>query len=242
MAALCSDSEITQAATSAPASSTAPTATFTLFPTLVPELRLKIWGMCVPGPRTVKIKSCTCCSNSRLKCKAMVEDEAIPGFAHACRESREVALKDHDMAFGARFGKSLYFNHNTDTLYFSNEEAFICFATRRLGKREAVKAEDVVKRIVIRTEYQPSLTQFWYHHLAKFSALETLKLDYVYSRNTSQASVSIVKWHFAIRWEGDILVAAIKYHAKRWPQNTMLRCQDGSYVQMDVKRERGMPP
>jgi len=100
--------------------------TFTLFPKLPPEIRLKIWRYITPGPRIVEIQYAT-------EPKRLVE--SIPGtlrpvgpgwiskdpqpiVLHICQESRMEALKRYQLALGT-YENLIYVDFSVDILYFA---------------------------------------------------------------------------------------------------------------------------
>jgi hypothetical protein len=99
---------------------------FTLFPELPSELRLKIWRTSLPGPRVVGIQY-------KIGYESGLDGKMIQAFAgwkspdpvpivlHACHESREEALKRFHLSFGTELHPArIYFNFWTDTVRFSN--------------------------------------------------------------------------------------------------------------------------
>lgn len=91
--------------------STTVTASFSLFPLLAPELRLKIWQHACPS-RIVSVRympeSDSCVSSSKP-----------PAVLQACRESREEALRTYTLTFGTQSSSArIYFNPYRDILYF----------------------------------------------------------------------------------------------------------------------------
>ncbi|KAH7364108.1 hypothetical protein BKA65DRAFT_572299 [Rhexocercosporidium sp. MPI-PUGE-AT-0058] len=83
---------------------TSPLTTFTLFPELPFELRLKIWNCIASGPRTVTITYGSQATRHKGKTISMVE-----------------GLKSYQLAFGSQYhAAKIYFNFWTDILRFGN--------------------------------------------------------------------------------------------------------------------------
>jgi len=83
---------------------------FSLFPSLAPELRIKIWQhACQPRTITVRYDS------ERDKCLSC---STPPALLHATHESRVEAQKQYKLCFGtAHHPARIYFNPYHDTLY-----------------------------------------------------------------------------------------------------------------------------
>jgi len=83
---------------------------FSLFPSLAPELRIKIWQhACQPRTITVRYDS------ERDKCLSC---STPPAILHATQESRTEAQKQYKLCFGtAQHPARIYFNPYHDTLY-----------------------------------------------------------------------------------------------------------------------------
>jgi hypothetical protein len=84
------------------ATSPAPSTTFTLFPLLPFELRLKIWSFALSIPRTVTI-ACKkdMLNRERRYVTAFTTTSPPPAPLHACREARSEALKIYKPCFRA---------------------------------------------------------------------------------------------------------------------------------------------
>ncbi|CAG8957639.1 hypothetical protein HYFRA_00010506 [Hymenoscyphus fraxineus] len=90
--------------------------TFTLFPTLPTELRLKIWHFILPGPRDVIIKYALSRSqSSRIPLTTWKSPTPIPKILHINREAREVGLKYLTPAL-----PHIYMNLALDTFVLGN--------------------------------------------------------------------------------------------------------------------------
>ncbi|TAQ88116.1 hypothetical protein B7494_g3580 [Chlorociboria aeruginascens] len=100
---------------------------FTLFPDLPCELRIKIWKLAEPGPRTVRIQY-----NMNYKSwngkfiadfKGWTSPDPAPTILHVCQESRAEALRTYSPAFGSYFhAPKVYINFSIDTLKFDNPQ------------------------------------------------------------------------------------------------------------------------
>ena len=88
---------------------------FEQFPTLPPELRLKIWKL-VPESRIVLVRFHRDGRKHQCECAA-----SVPTILHSCRESRHEGLKIYHKAFDSKWAlNSVYFNYKTDTLCMSS--------------------------------------------------------------------------------------------------------------------------
>jgi hypothetical protein len=94
-----------------------PAETFTLFPKLATELRLKVWKMVLPGPRVVVVEY-------SKKTKLPFSPARIPVILQVNRESRDEALKSYTLAFGldGADGK-IFFDFSNDIFVFDEDFA-----------------------------------------------------------------------------------------------------------------------
>jgi 2EXR family len=102
--------------------------TFTLFPKLPQELRVKIWEYALPeGPRVVKVYYQGQQSmEPKFKIRAEVSDPAT-SLLRVSVEARIVALKAYPLAFQTPLLKPLHFNFEKDTLSFYGPNALKYF-------------------------------------------------------------------------------------------------------------------
>jgi 2EXR family len=92
--------------------------TFTLFPKLAVELRLRIWELALPGPRLVEMRSDACPRDNSHR--------STPSILHVCSESRAEALKWYTalpLGLASDPLRAVYVNFEIDTLYFSVDPA-----------------------------------------------------------------------------------------------------------------------
>jgi hypothetical protein len=85
---------------------------FTLFSWLPVEIRLLVWKHALPGPRTVTISSNDICINlspgKLFTCFVATHNaDIVPTILHASKESRAVAKKYYELAFGIRLSNYL---------------------------------------------------------------------------------------------------------------------------------------
>ncbi|KAG4424790.1 hypothetical protein IFR04_002138 [Cadophora malorum] len=102
-----------------------PLTTFTVFPELPFELRLKIWHCIAQGPRTVTITYGSQATRHKGKTISRFDGwgtpEPAPIILHICHESRVEGLKSYQLAFGSHFhAAKIYFNFAADILRFGN--------------------------------------------------------------------------------------------------------------------------
>ncbi|PMD42164.1 hypothetical protein L207DRAFT_580838 [Hyaloscypha variabilis F] len=106
---------------------------FKFFPKLPPEIRLMVWRHALPKPRTITITSTDFTTrgergwpvrNNRVSHNA----QNVPCILHACPESRRLALKTYQLAFGRQLRQQpIYFNFQTDILLLADESAVKSF-------------------------------------------------------------------------------------------------------------------
>ncbi|KAH8602948.1 hypothetical protein B0O99DRAFT_604744 [Bisporella sp. PMI_857] len=100
---------------------------FTSFPLLPYEIRLRIWEFIAPGPRTVQVSYHANYKQFNGRASAAfdgwISKTPIPTILHICHESRVEALKSFQLAFGTYFHKpTIYLNFDMDTVLFGDED------------------------------------------------------------------------------------------------------------------------
>ncbi|KAE8448349.1 hypothetical protein EG329_009593 [Mollisiaceae sp. DMI_Dod_QoI] len=96
---------------------------FTNFPELPSELRLKIWEYALPGPRILGVGHKTQYKTIYGRAIPTIFEwrtsDPVPSILHACHESREEALKNYRPSFGIPLqqGKN-YIDFSKETIYF----------------------------------------------------------------------------------------------------------------------------
>jgi hypothetical protein len=140
--------------------------TFTLFPQLPQELRLKVWQSTIE-PRIVRIKW-----SAQLSQCTTPDNPIILRVSH---ESREEGLKTYRPAFVTASASRpvVYANFLLDTVDFDWETAYGQLSHFIHGElKTALKA---VKSLIIRKlDFEVELAEPWISLLAEFSELETL--------------------------------------------------------------------
>jgi hypothetical protein len=113
--------------------------TFTLFPTLPIELRLKIWRFTLPGPRNVGIKI-RFKDNGFGGWMSRPSTPPPPTALQICHESRAEALKTYILSFGTTaYPPTIYFNYEIDTLCFGDGPHALSLGKER---EEGIRASD----------------------------------------------------------------------------------------------------
>ena len=98
-----------------------PALEFTVFPKLLPELRIMIWRFSANNQRTITIHDFGGSGCQRTGRFAKHNATAVPGVLHANSEARATAFKHCTLRFGPQFnGNPIYFNYNADGLCFPN--------------------------------------------------------------------------------------------------------------------------
>ncbi|KFY63214.1 hypothetical protein V496_04063 [Pseudogymnoascus sp. VKM F-4515 (FW-2607)] len=100
--------------------------TFTLFPLLPPEIRLKIWRSALSVPRLVVISSTSCTVTPTPDGDAIVVDcPPLPLCSQACRESRGETLRVYDKCFATIFDRQMcLFNFEHDRFLIGGPDPF----------------------------------------------------------------------------------------------------------------------
>jgi hypothetical protein len=105
---------------------------FTLFPQLPAELRIKIWVLSLPDPRIVALNYSHAPfdpSYRTLRDQAMrgcTSPTAIPSILHTSREARHEALLFYNLSFNIHHGTAkIFFNPAIDVLYFGPKEGYL---------------------------------------------------------------------------------------------------------------------
>ncbi|KAN0099374.1 hypothetical protein V8E51_013149 [Hyaloscypha variabilis] len=119
---------------------------FTLFSKLAPELRLKIWGYALPGPRVIrlslKLNPAYNPDPDYVKYEQcdVVAKPAVPALLHACHEARIVALQVYKQAFASRLRDAIYFDFNQDIL-FGDDNVISAFFAKGEKVENAIPAQ-----------------------------------------------------------------------------------------------------
>src|SRR6187402_1059733 len=89
---------------------------FTRFPDLPTELRLKIWGFAWQAQRVVELQYC-------IVDRQFFSFQHLPAVLHTSRESREAGLQYYHLSFGTdRHPPGTYFNAANDIVYFGSRQ------------------------------------------------------------------------------------------------------------------------
>jgi hypothetical protein len=140
--------------------------TFTLFPRLPQELRLKIWQSTI-DPRIVHIKW------SRLLSQCVTPDNPI--ILQVSRESREEGLKTYRPSFATTSSSTpvVYANFSLDTVSFDWDTVYGRLSHFISGDLKAALKQ--VRSVTIhKIDFENQLEEPWASVLAEFSELEKL--------------------------------------------------------------------
>jgi hypothetical protein len=97
--------------------------TFTLFPKLPTELRLKIWKYALPGPRAIRVQRAWSTLSRRIRAVAKP-----PAVLQINSESRQLALRFYEVSFNnAIKGRPIGIDYQVDALYMESWGAFNSF-------------------------------------------------------------------------------------------------------------------
>lgn len=98
-----------------------PSLEFTIFPKLLPELRIMIWRFAANHERTITIHDFGGSECHRTGRFAKHNATAVPGVLHANSEARATGFMHYTLRFGPQFnGNPIYFNCNADGICFPN--------------------------------------------------------------------------------------------------------------------------
>lgn len=163
---------------------------FTLFSLLPTELRLKIWGFCLPGPRIVGLKytyspfDTSHRSSHEQAMRGCTSPTAFPNILHTNREARHEALLYYTLCFNITHGVAkIFFNTAIDVLYFGPKGGYLdsfkqfADASSMVSKSELVK----VKRLAVHEDLfsqsnehvsSTRIKEFWEYVSRKFRNVE----------------------------------------------------------------------
>jgi hypothetical protein len=159
---------------------------FTLFPRLPLELRLKIWQTMLPGPRTVniqyKMKYDEFDGKKVSSFTGWTSFDPVPVALHVCQESREESLKRYQTSFGSYFHASkIYFDFSKDILRFgaddgSSKNIYLLDIFLGGGYHGANDVEKVRSMIVSINDDLYARRYFIWNEIRLFTSLEELKI------------------------------------------------------------------
>jgi hypothetical protein len=160
--------------------SSKPLTQFHLFPSLPPELRLKIWSYS-HHPRTIPIeceKAIVSASKPRRFVKAFTSPIRPPSILQICRESREEALPLYTALFRTSYSKGwTYICLPVDTVFIPDS------TLGYLGRDEICG----IQRLKLEVH---DCTNFSHYHLDTIMEMRALKeLDLVIDENSTSLSV-----------------------------------------------------
>ncbi|THV51276.1 hypothetical protein BGAL_0116g00080 [Botrytis galanthina] len=179
--------------------------TFSRFSELPTELRLKIWHLCIPGPRDLHIKS----KNyqgilGRFSFRGWFVDSAslivggddtnaIPTILHVNSEAREVGLARYELAFGSydRAGTAYvdFERDNLNLIQAGSNCVFMLVGGRLEGINDVEKVRNLEFRVQLR--FWDS-SDFCWNDVMQFTGLRNLSLR-VYEDFIDEDEVSSLK-------------------------------------------------
>lgn len=138
---------------------------FTLFPELPTELRLKIWGHALPGPRIIRISSAPYYpspgkalditferfiagfprNTMSRKLTVHADERTLKSLFRTCKESRDVVMQGYRLLFQNPIGKYICIDPSIDTLFFSDTDASDTFFKHKRG--EEIKGADTIRHL-----------------------------------------------------------------------------------------------
>ncbi|KUJ22822.1 uncharacterized protein LY89DRAFT_763295 [Mollisia scopiformis] len=108
---------------------------FTCFPRLPAELRLKIWKHSLPGPRIITMYMELRAGHDLLKARAPEESE-LNALYYACKDSHNVLKAAFKRQFHGVFMQCpIWFNEEIDTILFASEKAMSHFFVESSQRR-----------------------------------------------------------------------------------------------------------
>jgi hypothetical protein len=126
--------------------SIAPLTSFTVFPDLPAELRIKIWRFSFPGPRLVSLRLHDEDDPLKSSCRSSAE---IPVALSVCYESRVEAQKQYKLSFARIAGvdevlePQIYFDFDRDTLFIPEFNPAAQLIVGLIHKPDRNKVENV---------------------------------------------------------------------------------------------------
>ena len=93
----------------------APINSFSVFPRLPIELRLKIWAHASPLPRIIEL---SWPPEERSKARSPISKTAPPSVLHACRESRYEFIEDYEVLEFRDSPQTILVDYSRDTVFF----------------------------------------------------------------------------------------------------------------------------
>lgn len=93
---------------------------FIYFPSLPPELRLKIWKAALPGPRTITISRPNHNALLQGTCNNITHT-TLKGLLFACKNSHEIVKKAYNLYFHNRLEYPIPFDPDLDSLNFPDD-------------------------------------------------------------------------------------------------------------------------
>jgi hypothetical protein len=97
--------------------------TFTLFPKLPTELRLKIWKYALPGPRAIRVQRNWPTMSGPIRAVAKP-----PAVLQTNSESRQLAMRFYELSFNSAIkGRPINIDYQVDALYMESWGVFNAF-------------------------------------------------------------------------------------------------------------------
>ncbi|KAK0100701.1 hypothetical protein ONS95_007153 [Cadophora gregata] len=132
---------------------------FKLFPNLPLELRQSVFAIAVSDlpPRNIEvIRTCNHSPHESIT----VASYTIPALLHACKESREEAIKTYKLCFEKRLKNgAIYFNFEKDRIAFSDFKTMYFFLSMDSGPKDPTmlvadhkEAFDNLQHVVVATD------------------------------------------------------------------------------------------
>jgi hypothetical protein len=138
--------------------------TFTLFPGLPPELRIKVWKLAAQVPQVISIYYQTWSPND------IYAPLTQPGMLLVNHEARQVALMERPSSFGDRLISPIHYSPQNDILFFISEASFDIFMNRS-------KTPPLLFHLMIhRTGLHHYFTNL-FQNLTILNTLKTLRLE-----------------------------------------------------------------
>ncbi|KAH6682025.1 hypothetical protein B0J14DRAFT_695492 [Halenospora varia] len=153
--------------------------TFASFGKLPPELREKVWGFALPGPRVVqmRIKLVVAKYSKHQRGFHLKSTTPVPSMLHTCSESRAIALQHYELGMGSHLSRGrTYIDFTKDTIYFGDVNESQGFTMASLLRDTPEKDLSKIRKLAVSQNVWNSKPFCNVHVLLDFRNLEELIL------------------------------------------------------------------
>ncbi|KAE9379479.1 hypothetical protein N431DRAFT_451333 [Stipitochalara longipes BDJ] len=166
-------------------------ATFTLFPKLPPELKLRVWSHTLLDSRTVCIRAL----GSRSQRRTNKDNTGLSAILSTCVESRMVALNHRTINSSQGEALPKFYDPENDVLRMLDQAAFYEFGSGTEGW--LMKLNTWIKHLVLVIREGEDYWHFTFKRLECLTELESLVIEFWC---TGPLDMEIKKMQFALVW------------------------------------------